>query len=138
MLDELCPAAPSSTLEVVVTERLNQQLRLVQPRGMSRREAGPPPVGTTRPVICRGGCRMAGIVVLDQEYPLQPSVPAAKRLQFPEVVLGVLAVLHSDLHPSRVNDEEEEQVDCSMPDVLELLLLDGTGDRPPDGATLQH
>src|ERR1700676_5497657 len=137
MLDELFTAIPRTTLEVVVTERFDQRLRLVQPRGMRRREAGPPPVAT-RPVFRRIPCRVAGVVVLDQEYSLQPPVPATKRFQFPDVVLRVLLGLDGHFHPPGVDDEEEQQVDCSMPDVLELLLLDGARDRSPDRVVFQN
>ncbi len=130
-------AIPRTALEVVVSERFDQRLRLVQPRGMRRREAGPPPVAT-RPVFRRIACRVTGVVVLDQEYPLQPSVPATKRFQFPDVVLRVLLGLDRHLHPPRVDDQEEQQVDCAVPGVLELLLLDKTRNRSPDRATLQN
>src|SRR5258708_5227025 len=66
MLSELLPADPRSPLQVVVAERPHQQLRLVQPRGMGRREAGPPPIPATRPIRRRVARRVAGVAVLDQ------------------------------------------------------------------------
>lgn len=137
MLDELLAATPRTTLEVVVTERFDQRLRLVQPRGVRRREARSPPVAT-RPVSRRIPCRVAGVVVLDEEYPLQASVSATKRFQLPNVVLRVLFGFHGHLHPAGVDDEKEQQVDCPMPLVLKLLLLDGTRNRSADRATFQN
>src|SRR5690242_7299722 len=50
ILDELLPAAPGDPLQVVIPDRPDQQLRLVQPRRMGRREAGSPPSLAPRPV----------------------------------------------------------------------------------------
>jgi hypothetical protein len=81
---------------------------------------------------------MAGVPVLHQEHTLQVAMAAAESLQFPDVVLGVLAVLGRHLHPSTVDDQEEQQVDRAVAGVLELLLLDRAGDGSPDRVTFQH
>ena len=87
---------------------------------------------------CRVPGRVAGVAVLDQEHPLQAPVPPAERPQLPDVVLRRPSGLHRHLHPARVDDQEQQQVDRAVPGVLELLLLDGAGDGPADRAPLQH
>src|SRR3954468_21007884 len=99
MLDELGPTPPRASLEVVVTERLDARLRLVQPRGIHRGEAGSPPAIAPRPVRRRGASRMAGVPILDQEHPLQVAMAAAECPQLPDVVHSVLAVLGRHLQP---------------------------------------
>src|SRR5208337_4566236 len=72
MRDELLPTAPRRSLQVMVLERSDQQLCLVQPGGVGRREAGPPPAPATLLVFPRLPGRMARVAVLDQEHPLEP------------------------------------------------------------------
>lgn len=81
---------------------------------------------------------MTRVAILDQEHPLQPTVSAAKGLQFPDVVFGVLRGFHGDFHPPRVHDQEQQEVDCPMARVLKLLPFDEARDRPPDRTPLQH
>src|SRR5277367_3580895 len=71
---------------------------------------------------------------------IPPSDPSAgdEGFQRDDVVLRILLGHHRHLHPARVNDKEEQQVDCPMPRVLKLLLFDGTGDGPAERTTLQH
>src|SRR5919201_5674667 len=94
MRDELLSTAPRGPLQVVVLERPDQQLRLVQPRGVRRREAGPPPTPAARPVRRRLARRVRGVPVPDQENYPQPPIPAAEAPQPPDMVPGVLLSLH--------------------------------------------
>src|SRR5262245_21635152 len=55
MPDELLPAAPGCPLEVAVAEGVDQQLRLVQPRGPRRGQPGPPPAVAAVEVVRRLG-----------------------------------------------------------------------------------
>src|SRR5438552_954515 len=71
MLDEILATGPRPTLQVVVGECFDEGFRLVQPRGMHRREAGPPPTLATRPIRRRVARCVAGISVLYQEHTLQ-------------------------------------------------------------------
>src|SRR5207237_773718 len=89
MLNQLLPSGPRATFEVMIPKRLDQQLCLVQPRGMDRREAGTPPTLASRPVFRRVAGRVAGVPILDQEYALQSPMPPAKGFQLPDVVVGV-------------------------------------------------
>src|SRR5262245_4661928 len=90
LLDELFPTAPGASLQVAIPERPDQQLRLVQPRGVGRREAGTPPAPARRPVRFRVPRRVAGVAILDQEYPLQVPMPTAESPQLPNVVASIL------------------------------------------------
>src|SRR3954447_24621660 len=49
----------------------------------------------------------------------------------------VLLVQESQGHFPGVNGEEHQQVHCPMPLIVELLLLDRTGDRSADRVTSQ-
>src|SRR5262245_5024419 len=138
MFYQLLWAGPRAPLQVAMPERPYQQLRLVEPRGMHRREPAPPPAAAPRAILLGVPRRVAEVAIVDQEYPLQSLVPLAKRLQFPEVVLRILAGFDGHLPLAAVDDQEEQEVDRPMPGVLELLLLDGAGDGAADRATLQH
>ena len=87
VIDELRPTAPRSPLEVVVTECTEQQLRLIEPRGVDRREATPPPAGAARQVVPRLGSRMGRIVIVDQVDIAQVTMPMSERPQLPDVAL---------------------------------------------------
>src|SRR5258708_4586530 len=71
LLDQLLPSAPGVSLQVAMPECSDQQFRLVQPRSVGWREAGPPPTPALRPVDRRVSRRVAGIPVLNQEHPFQ-------------------------------------------------------------------
>src|SRR5262249_18687617 len=99
--------------------------------------AGSPPALAARPVVrCLPG-RMTRVAILHQEHSFQPPMPGAEGPQLPDVVSRVLRGLDRQLHPARVDDQEEQQVHGAVPGVLELLLLDGAGEGSPDRATLQ-
>src|SRR5204862_5025186 len=87
VIQELFAATPRGTLQVPVTERADEQFRLIQPRGVDRRKAGPPPTAAVRPVRCRIGRRVARVAILDQERPAQATMAAAKSSQRPDVPL---------------------------------------------------
>src|SRR5512135_888071 len=90
MRDELLPAGPGRPPQVTVPEGTDQQLCLVQPGGVRRCKAGPPPTPATRPVFPHLPGRVARVTVLDQEHPLEPPMPAAEGPQLPDIVRGVL------------------------------------------------
>ncbi len=89
MGDTLLPLMPCPTLQIMITERMVQQLCLVQPGGLRGCEAGPPPPGERSAVLsgARGG--MAGIAILDEEHPPQPPVALSKPPQCVDGVLGI-------------------------------------------------
>jgi hypothetical protein len=138
LFDQLLPTDPRATFQVAVCKRPDQQLRLIQPGSMDRRETGTPPTLTTAPIrrcLTRG---VTGVAVLHQEHSLQAPMPMAKSSQLLDVVLRILRGLDCHLHPTRVDDQEKQQVDGAVAGVLELLLFDGTGDSSSDRLALEH
>src|SRR5262245_60793961 len=98
MLDQSFSPGPRAALEVTMPERSDQQLGLVEPRGVRRREAGPPPTTAPRAILLGVPRRVAWVTVLYQEYPPEPMVSLPKRPQFPDVVPGVLSCLDGQFH----------------------------------------
>src|SRR5436190_22267126 len=64
MVDQLLATDPRATFQVTVGKRPNQQLCLIQPGSVDRREPRPPPILTLRPVRGRLAGRVAGVAVL--------------------------------------------------------------------------
>src|SRR4051794_5166825 len=81
VIQKLGAASPRRSLQVALAERADEQLRLVQPRSVGRRKAGPPPTLATRPVCLGSAGRVARIAILDQKHPAQAVVPTTKRFQ---------------------------------------------------------
>ena len=138
MVDELFPTPPGPALQVMVPKRGYQQLRLVQPRGVHRREAGTPPVATVGPVLLRLPGRVAGVTVLNQKDPFESAVPMAKGLQLSNVMCGVLLGLHRHFHTAGVDYKKQQQIHRPVTRVLELPLFDEARESPPNGVPLQH
>src|SRR5579883_836464 len=90
MLDELFPPCPRPPLEVASAEGLDQHLRLVQPRGVGRRQTRTPPARATLQVIGRGLGDVTGPAVVDQVHPLQRSVSPPAIPQCRDVVRRVV------------------------------------------------
>ena len=137
VINELGPTAPRSPLEVVVTECAEQQLRLIEPRGMDRSEATPPPARTARQVVLRLGSCMGRVVIVDQVDTAQVTMPLSERPQLPDVAISALRLKARRLHPSAVNDQEDQDVDRPVPGVIELALRDRAGNRMSDRMTFQ-
>src|SRR5438105_264124 len=64
---ELLPALPRRPCQVVVLERVDEDLRLVQPRGVGGGISGPPPAPAPGEITARAARDMTGAAVLDQE-----------------------------------------------------------------------
>ena len=72
VFEEQLTTRPRCTPQVAMPEGPDQQLRLIQPRGMGRREPWSPPVATAPPVGGRvAGCRTR-VAILDKKTPLSP------------------------------------------------------------------
>src|SRR3954468_2688938 len=69
MAPELLLAPPGRPLQVIVLERVDQDLPLVQPGGVGGRIAGSPPTSALGEVPLRTAPRKARSPVLDQEGP---------------------------------------------------------------------
>jgi hypothetical protein len=80
---------------------------------------------------------MAGVSVLDQEHSLEAAMTSPKPSQLFDIMFGVLLLQDGRLHPTAMENQEQEQVDGSMPGILELLLLDGAGNGLPDWLAFQ-
>jgi len=138
VIEQLIPAGPGCSFQVATAECMDQQLGLVQPRGMGWREPGSPPTLRTRPVCCRRAGGMTGVAVLDQEHSFQITMSSTKGLQFLDVVIRIFLGLDCQFHPAGVNDQEQQQVDRAMPNIFEFLVLDGAGDGSPDRTSFQY
>lgn len=60
-----------------------------------------------------------------------------ERCQDLDIVLGVLYVDTYRLHPTAVNNEENQNVDRAVPLIIKLALLDRAGDGMPNRMPLQ-
>lgn len=137
VIDELGSTPPRAPLEVVVTEGAEQQLRLIEPRGVDRREAIPPPAGATRQVVAGLGGRMGRVVIVDQVDASQVTMPRSERTQFLDVPPGALGLEASRLHAPAMNDQEGQDIDRAVPRIIELALCDRAGDRRPGRMSFQ-
>src|SRR6188768_3113593 len=84
--DELALAGPRRPPQVTSTERLDQHLRSVQPRGMSWRQTRSPPTPAALRVVGRRTGDVTGPAVMDQEHALQPPVPPSELPQRSDVM----------------------------------------------------
>ena len=137
MGNKLLATDPRPTPQEVVVERVVEQLGLIEPRGMRRGRAGPPPSSATLERGSRRRGHMAGAAIVDQEHASEPAMPLPEPPQLLDGVLGIVGSQAHGLHPPAVDDQEVQEIDGAMPGVLELPLLDRSGDRPPDRTSLQ-
>jgi hypothetical protein len=121
----------------MVAERVIQQLRLVEPGGMDRRETGSPP-GVLLEILMGCGGGMAGVTVLDQKDTPQMMMALLKPAQGLNVVLGVFTRRAGGFHATTMDYEKQQRVDGAMTTVLKLLLLDRAGNGAADGLTLKR
>jgi hypothetical protein len=128
---------PRPSLQVAILESIEQQLRLVEPRGVDRGKAIPPPAIASRQIVPRLGTRVARVVIVDQVDSTQMTVPMPESSQHSDVMFGVLCVDTCRLHPTAVNDEKDQDVDRAVSRVLELALFDRAGDRTADRIPFQ-
>jgi hypothetical protein len=137
VIDELRSTPPRSPFEVMVTEGAEQQLRFIEPRGVDRREATPPPAGAARQVVPGLGGRMGRVVIVDQIDAPQVTMPRSERTQLLDVPPGALGVEANRFHSSTMNDQEDQDVDRAVPRRVELALCDRAGGRRPARMSFQ-
>src|SRR5512135_1191694 len=137
MVLELLLAPPRPSLQVIVLERVDQDLALVQPRGVGGRIAGPPPAVALGEVPRRIARYRARSPVLDEEDASEFLMVLAKESQCGQVVLGVVLRQEGQLHQPARHHQEYQHVDRPVPGIVEFPLLDRPGDRPPDRVPLQ-
>lgn len=131
---EVFPAAPRPPLQVMQLKGIQQQLRLVEPRGVLRQQPRTPPAAEVMQVARRAVAGMGRVPIVDQIRTPQVAVPAAEVPQRRGVVLSALAFQAHRLHLPAMDDQEHQHRHGAMPLVLELALLDRTG----DGAANRH
>lgn len=137
VIDEFVSTTPRSPLEVVIAESAEQHLRFVEPRGADRSEATVPPTGASRQVVAGRHGRMSRIVIVDEVDAAQVTMPMSKRTQLLDVPSSALRIEANGLHPSAMNDQEDQDVDRAVPRIIELALCDRPGDRMPDRMSFQ-
>jgi hypothetical protein len=72
VLDESVTTVPRLALQVMMSEAMDQDLSLIEPRRMHRRKARTPPSAGRGEVVPRIAGGMAGITILDQTPPFRP------------------------------------------------------------------
>jgi len=80
---------------------------------------------------------MGRIVIVNQVDAAQVTMTASKRLQLLNVTPSALRVEAGRFHPSAMNNQENQDVDCAMSCVIELALADRTRDRMPTRMSFQ-
>src|SRR5207302_7131161 len=75
---EFRAAAPRITLQVVKPKGAVQQLRLIEPRCMDRSETRSPPIVTLTEIGFGRSRRVAGVAILNQIHPAEPTMPPSK------------------------------------------------------------
>ena len=80
VVDQFLAAVPRAALQVTVTEGVVKQFCLIEPGGMHRGEAGPPPRVAIEVVGGSSG-GMTGVTVLNQKHATQVAVMRTKLLQ---------------------------------------------------------
>ena len=116
---------------------MDEDFRLVQPRGIGGRIARLPPALTPGEVRLRVRRYVTGPAILDQEDTLQLLVLLVKQFQFGKVVLMVVLRQEYQLHQPSMHHQEHQHVHGPMSGVVELLLLDRPLDRSANWVTLQ-
>src|SRR6266540_2648128 len=127
---EFITTTPRTTLEVVKSKGTVQQLSLIEPRSMNRSETRPPPAMTFVEKTLGRCSGVAGVTIMDQIDPFQPTVLAAEDRQGRREMKRVLFFQKHHSHLPRMNDQQHQHVDCPMPSIVELLLLDRTRNGP--------
>src|SRR5580700_3068706 len=135
VLDEVLAALPVATLEVALAERAEQQLGLVEPRGVRRRDER----AHARVVPAQPGRRLLRDVrrttVPDQVNASRVAMWAEHLRQDGAQVLAVVLLDAEALHLAGEHDEHHDEVHRPVPDVLELPALDVAGAHRLRGAS---
>ena len=137
VVDQISAAMPGATPQVMETEGIVEQFRLIEPRGMRWCQPRSPPRLPLK-VVFGGRCGMTGITVMNQKHTAQVLMALPKLLQRLEVMVSVFTRWASRLHTTVMPDQKHQHIDRAMADVLELLLFDRAGNRPTDGVALNR
>src|SRR5437868_12944665 len=89
MGDVLLTAGPRPPLQVAMSEGVVEQLSLIEPRGVGRRQPGTPPAPAVGNILVRLGGDAATTAIVNQEYPPEPAMLPSEGIQRRDVVLSV-------------------------------------------------
>ena len=123
VVDQRLATRPRAAFQVAVAERVIEQLGLIEPRGVNRGEARPPP-RVVFEVSAGSRRRMTGIPILNQEDTVQVTMVVVKALQRVDVMSGVFALETASLHPTPVHDQKHQHIDGAMTHIVKFPLLD--------------
>jgi len=137
MVDQCLATWPGATFQVMVAESVIEQFGLIEPGGMDRREAWPPP-GVVFDVLTGGGGGMTGIAILDQEDAAEMSMALMKPLQSLDVMGGIFVRGAVGFHLTAMHHQKHQHVDRAMTNVFKLLLLNGAGNGPADRGAFER
>src|SRR5207247_8930768 len=117
LVDILPATGPRPSLQVTMAAGVVEQLPLVQPRGMGRRQPGTPPAPAALEIAGRLAGGVAAAPIVDEEDPTETAVPSSERIQSPDVMLGVVGIEDDRLHPAGMDDQKRQDVDRAVPGV---------------------
>lgn len=130
LLNELFATLPRTSLPVAVTEGRDQQLRVVEPGGLRRRQPGAPPTLASREVVS-GRPGAGATAVVDPEHTPQSALRAPARRQGQEGGLGVVLAQDDGLTASGVGNSRGPWQRRGRPG-----LSDAAGGNPAPAAML--
>lgn len=121
----------------MMTEAMNGDLGLVEPRGMNGSVARTPPRGTAIEIAASGVCRVTRISVLDQKNAFEMMVSLPKAFERLDIVGSIFGVLDNHFDPAGMNDQKDQDIDGPMTGIFKLLVLDVAGNGASDRVTFQ-
>src|SRR5271166_3174700 len=138
MLNISSATCPRSAFQIAATERMIEQLRLIEPGRTGRRQTGTPPSVTSGEVVLGSLGDVARTAIVHQIDTFEPVVAPAEMPQSCNVVLGVVGFQAKGLHLSAMDDQEVQDIDRAVSDVVVLRLLDRARDSAADWHALQN
>jgi hypothetical protein len=123
MLNISPATCPRPVLPIAATERMIEQLRLIEPGRAGWRQARTPPSVTSGEIVPRGLGDVARTSIVYQKDALEPVVAPAKMPQCCNVVLGIVCFQANGLHLSAMDDQEVQDANRVVSEVDVLYLL---------------
>ena len=122
--DEFFPATPRMPFHITALKSIEQQLRLIQPRGVRRQQPGTPTALVRGQVRWGAASGMRAVPVVDQVSSPQMAVPPPKTPQGLGVVDRALVGKAYRFHPAAVDDQEDHDGNRAVPFILEFALFE--------------
>ena len=138
MGSQLLLALPRGPLQIIVLERMDEDFRLIQPRGVRwrMRAASTTPDSWQSTLVLDLLCGLTHHPG-SRKFPATPC-DAGDRVPIREDRVHCRSAQECQLHQPRMHHQEHQHVHGPMPSIVELLLLNRAGDRPAKGLTLQN